>query len=1214
MDEITDPGLFERLATAVLREKYLECRLLIHSGVNLDGKTVRSPVDGLAFVEGASPPHMIAVHHTTCKLKNLETKWLNDPGKVKPRKRGKPAAQPGDLVKTVQLLEEQKREMPDLRATLILTTNREPPEALVRKITAAGDAEGFEDVIVLSGTAIAHFLDYDAKGQCIRRRFLGIEQEHLSDELLRELSRSSLEKSDLPDDKELWIDRQLDRTLEKATGRDVLFVVAESGLGKSVACHKRLTVHVEAGGFGLVIPHEIIAKSMSLEQAVDATLRRLYPSLAPGAGSKACALASERMPLLMVVEDINRSGQRTALIERLANWSTHGKEGEQEARWQILCPVWPQILTALGDEAQKKIRNLTLKAHSFSPEEGSAAVRRRRERAGISITQLDAEAVSSALGHDPLLIALQAPAAKPDPDHVIEEFVEGSLRRLAGSPDKFTAGEYRKGLRRIAAKMLELRCLDPVITDVVTWFDDTPRTAEMLRQVVHFGEIVRVVGSTLEERMAFRHDRVRDWILADAAADLMRQNSLLASVLEEPYFAEILGAALGFDNIPSAVVEQIGTDNPLALFYAMRNFGEPTNNLHHVILERAKAWLDDETVHGPSHDNLRWAARRVLCEYDASYVRSLIRGFRKEQNDWWGLCSRFRNGDFMAGIELCRRKEPWIISVEHVELINHVQSCQGESLARALSDLLHSGKLTPGSRSGALRLAGYLGDPTLEDGIKASWLADSGRDERLADYLWASARCCGYSTAELLEPVCNSWAALPDSSRNNFAAYGIRLMFRDGLPETAIRCFIKQAKTPELRQPVTYMLHGVDQPDAVEFIVRELAATDDQIQGTVGFSPFAVYAKSVWEGRQEKTGCAMSDASRNRLHQLWIDKRNGRHLRGRAFEFWCYTKAKEDIKILQTVSHEDDLQELALFERLRRGDREAIAGLVKKLRWDDRGHWWRAGRYIWSDDLTRSLDGALARRGSCVKQTWNPDDCIPTDWILSELLMELPERTAEYLLIKHWDHLRFSSCYIQAAFCTATPALTELVKKAIGDCPDPEAIFKHLGLHFGFKMEERRGITRIEQIQALLPYLDHLGDFNIFYLWEMCNDHGWFELRRQHLDSRVKPNNNDIYIDDNRAMAELNDVITGGHRFWVENWVEKFLEIGISVDHVMVVIENWLSRQTNIKALKMAADVIVHAGQRCHLSILSNHNIETTDQAASIIANAYFALKRRSLD
>lgn len=81
---ITDQGLFEQLATAVLREADSHYHLLVHSGVNLDGKTIRSPVDGIAFVPGANPPHMIAVHHTTCKRDDLENKWLEAVSKTCP--------------------------------------------------------------------------------------------------------------------------------------------------------------------------------------------------------------------------------------------------------------------------------------------------------------------------------------------------------------------------------------------------------------------------------------------------------------------------------------------------------------------------------------------------------------------------------------------------------------------------------------------------------------------------------------------------------------------------------------------------------------------------------------------------------------------------------------------------------------------------------------------------------------------------------------------------------------------------------------------------------------------------------------------------------------------------------------------------------------------------------------------------------------------------
>lgn len=1215
---ITDAGLFERLATAILREADPKYRLLIHSGVNLDGKPVRSPVDGITFVPGANPPHMIEVHHTTCERKKLEEKWLLDPDTVKPQKGGKPTAPPGDIITTARLFVEQKRQMPNLRATLILTTNEEPSAALVRKINAAVYAAGIHEVIIWSRSALAHFLDYDAKGQWIRSRFLGIQQERLSDELLHELSQRSLQTNELPDKSELWIDCQLDQTLEKATGRDVVFIVAESGLGKSVACYKRLMAHVAAGGFGLVIPHEIIAGSPSLEQALDAALRQLHSPLVPGSGSEALALVSEHNPLLMVVEDINKSGQPALLIERLVSWSRQRKERTQAVSWQLLCPAWPRILTALGDYTRKQINELVLTASSFTQEEGTAAVRRRQDDAGFPVSPLDAQAVASALGLDPLLIALHNSAEKTDPEHVIQTFIERSLERLAENRGEFTAGEYRQGLNQLAVRMLELRRLDPSMTDVVSWFGDALNTVNMIRRITHSGEIIRIVGPASSERLEFRHDRVRDCLLIDATANLMRHGTMPEALLMDPYFAEIIGAALVREQIPISMVSETGKVNPLALFCAMRFFGKPTNNLHSAILSVAEAWLDDEATHGRKNNYLRWSVCRVLSETDAPYVTSLIKRFQNEHNSWQGLRASFRNGDFFAGIELCYSHEPGVQVVGHLELIEHVKRNQGISLIRTLDDLLRSDKLTSDHRSGALRLAGHLGDPKLAGAIKVSWSADAGRDERLTDYLWAGAQCCGDDASQLLAPVCDSWAALPDktgedrsSPRFDLAAHEVRWTFRGRLPGQAISYFVKRAQSPELRWPITYMLHEIDHPDALEFLARELAAMDDRFEET---SPFTVVAVDDWVRRQEKTGQAMSDMSRDRLREIWANRTHRKNLRKCAFRLWCSTTAKGDIPILQTISSGDDLEEPALFQRIRRGDREAIAGIVDKLEQDKRGYyWWQAGRYVWSDELTKSLAQAFVRRGDQVERTWQFNDTYSLDWILSELLMEIPARVAEDLLIKHWDHLCFSSYYVQAALYIATPRLVAAAVQAITGCPTPKSMFKHITMRCGFKTKDRTGITRIAQIEVLLPYLDYLDDSDILTLWEICNSHGWFDLRRQHLDTRVKADNKIVYVDDNRAMKYLDESLSTGDIFWAESWTERFLETGVSVDHMMEVVKKWLSTKTDIRALTMAADIVIH-GQRRHISVLSCHNIVATDRIQPIIDNAYFELKRRSLN
>jgi hypothetical protein len=77
LEEITDRGLFEELATAVLRRTIPEARTLIHLGVNAHSRTVRSPVDGIAPGDGSTG--LLLVSHATTAARDLRTKWLQHP-------------------------------------------------------------------------------------------------------------------------------------------------------------------------------------------------------------------------------------------------------------------------------------------------------------------------------------------------------------------------------------------------------------------------------------------------------------------------------------------------------------------------------------------------------------------------------------------------------------------------------------------------------------------------------------------------------------------------------------------------------------------------------------------------------------------------------------------------------------------------------------------------------------------------------------------------------------------------------------------------------------------------------------------------------------------------------------------------------------------------------------------------------------------------------
>ncbi len=78
LEAITERGKFELLVTSILRKDNRDYGAIIHTGINAQGETIKSPVDGFCQVPGSVPPRFLLVEHTTTDRKGLEKKWLYD--------------------------------------------------------------------------------------------------------------------------------------------------------------------------------------------------------------------------------------------------------------------------------------------------------------------------------------------------------------------------------------------------------------------------------------------------------------------------------------------------------------------------------------------------------------------------------------------------------------------------------------------------------------------------------------------------------------------------------------------------------------------------------------------------------------------------------------------------------------------------------------------------------------------------------------------------------------------------------------------------------------------------------------------------------------------------------------------------------------------------------------------------------------------------------
>ena len=123
IENLTDAGDFEVLATRVLRLINADCQLLEHMGVNAQGKTIANPVDSFCQVPGSDPPRFVMAAFTLSKVETLKAKWFFDHTKSK-KKTKYTSADDGDLVKANRQAQTLRKDYPDAEFTVHLCTNK----------------------------------------------------------------------------------------------------------------------------------------------------------------------------------------------------------------------------------------------------------------------------------------------------------------------------------------------------------------------------------------------------------------------------------------------------------------------------------------------------------------------------------------------------------------------------------------------------------------------------------------------------------------------------------------------------------------------------------------------------------------------------------------------------------------------------------------------------------------------------------------------------------------------------------------------------------------------------------------------------------------------------------------------------------------------------------------------------------------------------------
>ena len=774
--------------------------------------------------------------------------------------------------------------------------------------------------------------------------------------------------------------------------------------------------------------------------------------------------------------------------------------------------------------------------------------------------------------------------------------------------------------------------MHPLWKDVGDWFRTDPGVLTRLTELVAQGHICRLTEMAGVSRLQFRHDRVLEYHLSQAASGMLIGERDDNEAVADPFFTTFVGRAIARTELPSGVLERVRLQNPVSLIAAVPYLTTSPSTYADGVVQLARSWLSQS---GNYPDSMRYYGLWVLARANSPRVLDVTEGTPKNQRMWE---ARLRNGDASAGaLALSREFFPAVRFSWLESLIEEARMHHGNSLSEHLRVLLGSTSLSDQQRYGALCLAGYLGDPTMASDVGLAWENAGDKPAALLAALWAGLRCAGNRPTEVVGPMMPHILTLQhdELGRSESQLLSIlrklRSASRHGFGEPVLTYLVQLGtEREEFRRIVALIVEHIDHPVTIRYVVRLLGEAEHSAREAGGFSSWAISWRDSWTRRESGlSGCLSSDSIAT-LRSLWADEQSPEWLQDYAFAVWA--THIDNLAELAVVKPGMRQYESAVWQRAVRGDR-SVAGYVRdKLGMDYR--WFHVIHHIWDNKFEMNMDAALG--GIATSNSSNVDLRSNDRFELGELLRDIPADVAERLLAKHWTGLNRSGLFIQAALYHGTAKCLELAAESLTQHEQNVDTLKYIGSFFGFNTERLRDRLTDHHLGVLLPYLGQLDDVCIGEMLDYCHQFDHWEWAKCHLEpemrrrvSMAKPEFGNVipYIvritrrwfpTDDELLEELDrleQIQTRTRPGHLSHWWDAFVERGDPEERASRLLFAWLAQIPSPSRFTAAAGLIRDRGKRQDLELLLMLNPAGEDpEAERAAADAEFGVRRRSLD
>jgi hypothetical protein len=483
----------------------------------------------------------------------------------------------------------------------------------------------------------------------------------------------------------------------------------------------------------------------------------------------------------------------------------------------------------------------------------------------------------------------------------------------------------------------------------------------------------------------------------------------------------------------------------------------------------------------------------------------------------------------------------------------------------------------------------------------------------------------------------DAWTSLPDDHTEYATFPGQRAISLElqfaiprGITEQTLSYLIEKARSSEtLRWPITCSLQYLNHPSAVKFLIEEAADIQKRIKGTGGISPFIIHVRDQWDPTRERRGKRLPPEAIQVIRNCWESKTADPQLRETAFQFWV--SAMDNLETLRTISADHPQFKTVLRRRATLGDFSS-GPLIKPLISSD-NNWFRFIGRIWTEQFTDLLDDALLKLKELSPSDYTGGSTNAHD-MLADLLRDIPPRQAEPLLVKHWNHLKFSHLFVQVALYIGSPECIALATNAIKGYPENIDPFEHINFLFGFMTSGLNERLEFRHLEVLMPYLTRLSDHVLIDMAELCQRRSYREWGRKHLQPEFDRRRTLLpkaekekqeYVErlgrihfptDEDLFEELDWIEQQGrHSDWhLDHWAEEFERRQDNHARYLRILKEWLTQKPSIERFRLFAEAIHRRGTREDAVLLYKYDIAgDSDEILKLQTNAKFGVMRRTL-